>query len=102
MRIELLLLPAKYFKSSVHASLPSLSSMSQLQLAYGNGAWPLLTVYEKGEIAANGNYLEPDSIAVRHGICGDPEQVSSYSGPSDIHEETSSRPTARSYERVAM
>lgn len=28
-----------------------------------------------GEFAANGNYLETDEIAVRHGICGDPEQV---------------------------
>lgn len=27
------------------------------------------------EFADNGNYLEPDEIAVRHGICGDPEQV---------------------------
>ncbi|CAN0355835.1 unnamed protein product, partial [Ascophyllum nodosum] len=34
-----------------------------------------LAFYEKGEVAANGNYLEPDSIAVRHGICGDPEQA---------------------------
>eukprot|EP00903_Cladosiphon_okamuranus_P006097 g6007.t1 len=26
------------------------------------------------EFADNGNYLEPDEIAVRHGFCGDPEQ----------------------------
>ena len=82
--VELLLLPAKFFKSSVHPTIPP-SPLPDATTAYGNGAWPLLTVYEKGEIAANGNYLEPDSIAVRHGICGDPEQVSSYhSGPSNI------------------
>ena len=42
---------------------------------YGNGAWPLLVAYERGEVATNGNYLESDAISVRHGICGDPEQV---------------------------
>lgn len=25
---------------------------------YGNGAWPLKTVYDRGEMAVNGNYLE--------------------------------------------
>ena len=29
-----------------------------------------------GEYAANGNYLESDEIAKRHGICGDPSSVS--------------------------
>lgn len=43
--------------------------------AYGGGAWPLKSVYDRGELASNGNYLEPEKIAVRHGICGDPEQV---------------------------
>lgn len=33
-----------------------------------------MPAWEKGEIAENGNYLEPVGIAVRHGICGDPEQ----------------------------
>lgn len=28
-----------------------------------------------GEYAANGNYLESDEIAKRHGICGDPSSV---------------------------
>lgn len=28
-----------------------------------------------GDFAMNGNYLETDEIAVRHGVCGDPEQV---------------------------
>jgi len=37
---------------------------------YGNGEWPLKWVWEKGELAANGNYLENDEIAKRHGICG--------------------------------
>lgn len=26
-------------------------------------------------MAANGNYLEPQGISVRHGVCGDPKQV---------------------------
>ncbi|CAM9449279.1 unnamed protein product, partial [Ascophyllum nodosum] len=60
--------------AAVRARAESLTNPKELA-SYGNGAWPLLTVYEKGEIAANGNYLEPDSIAVRHGICGDPEQT---------------------------
>lgn len=42
---------------------------------YGDGEWPLRWAYEKGEMAENGNYLENDEIAKRHGICGDPEQV---------------------------
>lgn len=33
-----------------------------------------------GEFAPNGNYLETDEISVRHGVCGDPEQVDEYSG----------------------
>eukprot|EP00903_Cladosiphon_okamuranus_P009934 g9430.t1 len=38
---------------------------------YGGGdIYPL----SFGDFAPNGNYLEPDAIAVRHGICGDPEQ----------------------------
>ncbi|CAM9309077.1 unnamed protein product [Ectocarpus sp. 8 AP-2014] len=41
---------------------------------YGDGEWPLRWAYEKGEMAENGNYLENDEIAKRHGICGDPEQ----------------------------
>lgn len=28
-----------------------------------------------GRFADNGNYLEPDEVAVRHGICGDPAKV---------------------------
>lgn len=38
---------------------------------YGNGEFPLNFV----PTAANGNFLEPDKVAVRHGYCGDPEQV---------------------------
>lgn len=39
---------------------------------YGGGVdFPLYF----GEFAENGNYLETDEIAKRHGICGDPEQV---------------------------
>ena len=70
-----------YFESHLASIAASVAIADATTTVYGNGAWPLLTVYEKGEMAANGNYLEPDSIAVRHGICGDPEQASSYSGP---------------------
>lgn len=42
---------------------------------YGNGEWPLLAAYEKGEVAENGNYIEREELSVRHGVCGDPEQV---------------------------
>ena len=39
---------------------------------YGGGKeYPLYYV----GLADNGNYLEPDEVAVRHGVCGDPEQV---------------------------
>eukprot|EP00903_Cladosiphon_okamuranus_P015678 g14476.t1 len=37
----------------------------------GGAPWP----HFNGERAENGNYLETDEIAVRHGICGDPEQT---------------------------
>lgn len=42
---------------------------------YGNGYYPLRWVYDKGEMADNGNYIEPQAISVRHGVCGDPRQV---------------------------
>lgn len=42
---------------------------------YGGGAWPHKSAYDRGELSSNGNYLEIDEISVRHGICGDPEQV---------------------------
>lgn len=38
---------------------------------YGGGQYPLLYA----DFAENGNYLEPEGIAVRHGVCGDPVQV---------------------------
>ena len=44
-------------------------------IVYGGGAWPHYSAYQRNELASNGNYYEPDAIAVRHGICGDPEQV---------------------------
>lgn len=37
---------------------------------YGDGAWPHLTAYNRGELASNGNFLENDEISARHGICG--------------------------------
>lgn len=42
---------------------------------YGGGEWPMLTLYELGMMADNGNYLEPDEVAVRRGVCGDPNEV---------------------------
>lgn len=43
---------------------------------YGDGDYfPLRFAVDKGEVADNGNYLERDEIAVRHGVCGDPSQV---------------------------
>lgn len=42
---------------------------------YGDGKWPLLAAYNRGDVAENGNLLEPSGIAVRHGVCGDPKQV---------------------------
>lgn len=41
----------------------------------GGGEWPHLTAYNRGDLASNGNFLESDEISVRHGVCGDPEQV---------------------------
>ena len=38
---------------------------------YGDGEFPLNFV----PTASNGNFLEPNEVAVRHGYCGDPEQV---------------------------
>lgn len=38
---------------------------------YGKGEFPLLYT----PFAANGNYMETDKLSVRHGVCGDPEQV---------------------------
>lgn len=39
---------------------------------YGGG--DIYPLSYKGVFADNGNYLEPDEIAVRHGVCGDPMQ----------------------------
>ena len=46
--------------------LTSADALSQ----YGDGAWPHLTAYNRGELASNRNFLENDEISVRHGICG--------------------------------
>ena len=37
----------------------------------GGAPWP----HFNGERAENGNYIESDEVARRHGVCGDPEQV---------------------------
>ncbi|CAM9175695.1 unnamed protein product [Sphacelaria rigidula] len=41
---------------------------------WGGGEWPGMAAYYNDRLAENGNFLEPDEIAVRHGVCGDPEQ----------------------------
>ncbi|CAM9313818.1 unnamed protein product [Scytosiphon promiscuus] len=64
---------------------------------YGGGAWPHLFSYERGELLPNGNYLEPDSIAVRHGICGDPEQTKA-EGSNLYGKENSNYPVLATYE----
>ena len=56
------------------ATLPPTASTTNVTV-YGGGAWPHYSAYQRNELASNGNYYEPDAIAVRHGICGDPEQV---------------------------
>lgn len=43
--------------------------------SYGEGNWPLKFAYDMGEVQPNGNFLEREEVAVRHGACGDPEQV---------------------------
>ncbi|CAM9323844.1 unnamed protein product [Discosporangium mesarthrocarpum] len=40
----------------------------------GGQAWPLKALYDQGHIADNGNFLEPEDVSARHGICGDPAQ----------------------------
>lgn len=45
---------------------------SDVLARYNNGEWP----HAGGDKAPNGNFLENEEIAIRHGICGDPEQVS--------------------------
>ncbi|CAM9584467.1 unnamed protein product, partial [Ectocarpus sp. 8 AP-2014] len=42
---------------------------------YGNGEWPLKWASK----AENGNVLEPNEIAKRHGVCGDPNVAASES-----------------------
>ena len=60
----------------VYACCPnSPSDRTITTTVYGGGAWPHYSAYQRNELASNGNYYEPDAIAVRHGICGDPEQV---------------------------
>ena len=45
-------------------------------LAQYGGGW-LFPLYHTG-FAENGNYLEPEEIAVRKGVCGDPRIVSAH------------------------
>lgn len=65
--------------SAVRARAENLTPPTELEL-YGDGQWPHYSSYLRGELLPNGNYYEIDAIAVRHGICGDPEQVSAGTG----------------------
>lgn len=60
---------------TIFAVAAVLSSQQHTGIVYGGGDWPHLFSYQRGELLENGNYLEPEGISVRHGICGDPEQV---------------------------
>lgn len=60
--------------ANVRARAEANTDPTELAL-YGGGQWPHFSAYQRGELAANGNYYEADAIAVRHGICGDPVQV---------------------------
>lgn len=60
--------------AAVRARAEELTDPAELAL-YGGGRWPHFDAYQRGELAANGNYYETDAISVRHGICGDPGQV---------------------------
>lgn len=64
--------------SAVRTRAENLTPPTELAL-YGDGQWPHYSAYHRGELLPNGNYYEIDAIAARHGICGDPEQVSTVS-----------------------
>eukprot|EP00904_Undaria_pinnatifida_P011979 jgi/Undpi1/7911/HiC_scaffold_24.g10383.m1 len=50
----------------------------------------------RNELASNGNYYEPDAIAVRHGICGDPEQTAQ-EGSNLFGQENANYPILETY-----
>eukprot|EP00903_Cladosiphon_okamuranus_P008090 g7800.t1 len=68
---------------------------------YGDGAWPHLTAYNRGELASNGNFLENDEISVRHGICGDPEQTAA-EGTNVFGQENSVYPVLETYQEGSV
>eukprot|EP00752_Nemacystus_decipiens_P001877 g1808.t1 len=68
---------------------------------YGDGAWPHLTAYNRGELASNGNFLENDEISVRHGICGDPEQTAA-EGANVFGQENSVYPVLETYQEGSV
>lgn len=69
--------------AQVRARAERLTSPEDL-LLYGNGEWPHYSSFERNELLANGNYLETEAISVRHGICGDPEQVRNVSYTTSV------------------
>ena len=60
--------------ANIRARAEALTPATELAM-YGGGEWPHFSAFGRNELTANGNYLEIDAISVRHGICGDPEQV---------------------------
>lgn len=76
--------------TEVRARAEALTSPTELAI-YGGGQWPHYTSYQLDELMPNGNYYETEAISVRHGICGDPEQVGAQRGCSVLFVECSTR-----------
>ncbi|CAN0372225.1 unnamed protein product [Ectocarpus sp. 6 AP-2014] len=58
----------------------------------GDQPWP----HFNGERAENGNYIESDEVAKRHGVCGDPEQTAA-EGSNRYGQENSNYPVLETY-----
>ncbi|CBN75518.1 EsV-1-166 [Ectocarpus siliculosus] len=58
----------------------------------GDQPWP----HFNGERAENGNYIESDEVAQRHGVCGDPEQTAA-EGSNRYGQENSNYPVLETY-----
>ncbi|CAM9767269.1 unnamed protein product, partial [Ectocarpus sp. 8 AP-2014] len=58
----------------------------------GDQPWP----HFNGERAENGNYIESDEVAQRHGVCGDPEQTAA-EGSNKYGQENSNYPVLETY-----
>eukprot|EP00903_Cladosiphon_okamuranus_P005577 g5551.t1 len=59
----------------------------------GGAPWP----HFNGDRAENGNYIESDEVAQRHGICGDPEQTAA-EGENKYGKDNSYYPVLETYD----